>query len=57
MNSRLDNVFGFENHTVRGLKKMRTRCTVALVVMLAMASGRIRTNQADAMRILLKPAL
>ena len=56
VNSRLDNVFGFENHTIRGLKKMRTRCTLAVVVMLAMALGRIRANQAEAMRILLKPA-
>jgi hypothetical protein len=56
VNSRLDNVFGFENHTIRGLKKMRTRCTLALVVMLAMALGRIRANQAQAMRSLLKPA-
>jgi hypothetical protein len=35
---------------------MRTRCTVAFVVMLAMALGRIRTNQAEAMRNLLKSA-
>ena len=56
VNSRLDNVFGFENHTIRGLKKMRTRCTLALVVMLAMALGRIRANQAEDMRSLLKPA-
>lgn len=56
VNSRLDNVFGFENHTIRGLTKMRARCTLALVVMLAMALGRIRANQALAMRSLLKPA-
>ena len=57
VNSRLDNVFGFENHTIRGLTKMRTRVTLALVVMLAMALGRIRANQAEAMRSLLKPAV
>ena len=56
VNSRMDNVFGFENHTIRGLLKMRTRCTLALVVMLAMALGRIRAGQAEAMRSLLKPA-
>jgi len=56
VNSRLDNVFGFETHTIRGMTKMRTRCTLALVVMLAMALGRIRANQAEAMRSLLKPA-
>lgn len=56
VNSRLDNVFGFENHTIRGLTKMRVRCTLALAVMLAMALGRIRANQEKAMRSLLKPA-
>jgi hypothetical protein len=56
VNSRLDNVFGFENHTIRGLRKMRTRCTLALAVMLAMALGRIRANQTKAMRSLLRPA-
>lgn len=56
VNSRLDNVFGFENHTIRGLTKMRTRCTLALAVMLAMALGRIRAKQAEAMRSLVKPA-
>jgi len=56
VNSRIDNVFGFEKHTIRGLTKMTTRCAIALVVMLAMALGRIRANQAEAMRSLLKPA-
>ncbi len=56
VNSRLDNVFGFENHTIRGLTKMRTRCTLALAVMLAMALGRIKAKQTEAMRSLLKPA-
>jgi hypothetical protein len=56
VNSRLDNVFGFQNHTIRGMTKMRTRCTIALAVMLAMALGRIRAKQAEAMRSLLKPA-
>lgn len=56
VNSRLDNVFGFENHTIRGLLKMRTRCTLALVVMLAMALGRIRANQSEDMRSLLARA-
>lgn len=55
VNSRFDNVFGLENHTIRGLRKMRTRCALAVVVMLAMALGRIRSNQAEAMRSLLKP--
>ena len=56
VNSRLDVSFGFEKHTIRGLTKMYTRCCLALVVMLAMAVGRIKTNQAEAMRSLLKAA-
>ncbi len=56
VNSRLDVSFGFEKHTIRGLKKMSTRCTLALAVMLAMAVGRIKANQAESMRSLLKAA-
>jgi hypothetical protein len=56
VNSRLDVSFGFEKHTIRGLKKMSTRCTLALAVMLAMAMGRIKANHAEAMRSLLKAA-
>jgi hypothetical protein len=56
VNSRLDVSFGFEKHTIRGLKKMSTRCCVALAVMLAMAVGRITANQSEAMRSLLKAA-
>ena len=56
VNSRLDVSFGFEKHTIRGLKKMSTRCCVALAVMLAMAVGRIKVNQSEAMRSLLKAA-
>jgi len=56
VNSRLDVSFGFEKHTIRGLKKMSTRCTMALAVMLAMAVGRIKANQIEAMRSLLKAA-
>jgi len=57
VNSRLDVSFGFELHTIRGLQKMRLRCGLALVVMLAMALGRIRANQADQLRSLVRPAV
>lgn len=50
VNSRLDRVLGFELHTIRGMEKMKLRVTLALVVMLAMALGRIRANQAELMR-------
>ena len=50
VNSRLDCVLGFEQHTIRGLAKMKTRMTLALIVMLAMALGRIKADQAELMR-------
>ena len=56
VNSRIDLSFGFERHFIRGLKKMRLRLGLALVVMLAMAVGRIRANQQDDLRSLVKPA-
>lgn len=56
VNSRLDTSFGFERHTIRGLTKMDARCCLALVVMLAMAVGRIKANQAEKMRSLVQAA-
>lgn len=56
VNSRLDVSFGFERHFIRGLRKMRLRCSVALVVMLAMALGRIREKQPERMRSLVAAA-
>jgi len=52
VNSRLDVSFGFENHFIRGLSKMRLRCSLALVVMLATALGRIRQKEPEQMRSL-----
>ena len=34
VNSRIDNVYGFEKHFIRGIKKMKMRCSLALIVML-----------------------
>jgi hypothetical protein len=45
LNSRLDVSFGFERHFIRGMKKMRVRMGMALVVMLAMALGSIQLGQ------------
>jgi len=56
VNSRLDVSFGFERHFIRGLGKMKLRCGIALCVMLAMALGRIRENQKELMRSLVKTA-
>ena len=46
----LDRMLGFEHHTIRGEAKMEMRVTLALVVMLAMALGRIQIGQVDKMR-------
>lgn len=56
VNSRLDRVLGFELHTIRGLAKMEARVGIALVVMLAVALGRLEAGQKDELRSLLAPA-
>jgi hypothetical protein len=56
VNSRLDVSFGFERHYIRGLKKMKLRCGIALCIMLAMALGRIREKQKQYMRSLVHVA-
>lgn len=50
VNSRLGGFFNFENHNIRGLQKMRSRCGLALCVMLATAVGRIRQKRPELMR-------
>ncbi len=57
VNSRLDVSFGFEEHYIRGLKKMKLKMGIALIVMLTMAVGRIREKQKKNMRSLVKPIL
>jgi hypothetical protein len=52
VNSRLDVSFGFERHFIRGIKKMKVRVGMALVVMLSMALGSIEMGQSDRMRSL-----
>ena len=52
INSRLDVSFGFEHHSIRGIDKMHCRMGIALIVMLAMARGRLRQKQRDDMRSL-----
>lgn len=54
VNSRLDVSFGFENHFIRGQRKMHLRCGLALSVMLAMAAGRVKEKREDLMRSLVK---
>lgn len=52
VNSRLDVSFGFEHHFIRGLAKMRFRSSLALIVMLGMALGRVRQKQEKYIRSL-----
>lgn len=54
VNSRLDMSFGFEQHYIRGLKKMEVRCGLALCIMLALAYGRIIEKRKSMMRSLVK---
>jgi hypothetical protein len=55
VNSRIDCVLGFEHHTIRGQAKMEVRIGLALVIMLAMALGRVRVGQLDQLRSLVAP--
>ena len=50
VNSRIDNMFGFEKHTIRGLKKMNTRVTLALILMLTFAVGKTVGKKPDEVR-------
>jgi hypothetical protein len=56
VNSRIDVSFGFENHYIRGLAKMKIRCGLALCIMLTLAYGRIMEDQKQLMRSLVKAA-
>jgi len=56
VNSRLDESFGFEKHFIRGLRKMTLRVDLALIVMLAMALGRIEARQKEKLRSLVRAA-
>ena len=56
VNSRLAGGFGFERPGIRGLAKMRLGVTMAMMIMLAMALGRIRAGQPEHLRSLVKPA-
>ncbi len=55
INSRIDNSFGFENHYIRGLSKMKTRTGLALAVMMAMALGHVKAGRKEQMRSLVRP--
>lgn len=52
INGRLDTSFGFEDHYIRGQKKMELRVGMSLIVMLAMAAGRVKQKRPKLMRSL-----
>ena len=56
VNARLDNSLGFEQHTIRGIRKMTMTCSLALILMLTMALGRVRQKRPDLMRSLVMTA-
>ena len=56
VNSRLDESFCFEKHFIRGIRKMKLRCGLALIVMLGIAYGRVKAKQPDKLRSLVQPA-
>ncbi len=50
VNSRIDTMFSFENHTIRGQEKMSLRMTLALIVMSSFAVGKVRSEQSPDLR-------
>ena len=56
VNSRIDQVYGFEHHFIRGQKKMTCRVGLALIVMLATAVSWIEDGQIERARSLRRVA-
>ena len=56
VNSRIDQVYGFERHFIRGRAKMQLRVSLAMTVMLATAVAWIRAGQKEKARSLLRTA-
>ena len=54
MNSRIDRMFGFEEHTIRGLGKMSLRIGLPFIVMLSFAVGKVRQNKPEEIRQFLR---
>ncbi len=55
INSRLDGIFGFERHYIRGLAAMRTRVGLALALVMALALGHVLEGRPGQMRSLVSP--
>ena len=56
VNSRIDQVYGFERHFIRGKKKMRLRLGLGLLVMLGTAVAWVEAKKPDRLRSLVKAA-
>jgi len=56
INSRLDVGYKFENHTIRGLEKMKVSADIAMIVMMTIAVENIKLGRMDRMRSLVKCA-
>ena len=56
VNSRIDQVYGFERHFIRGPKKMTLRISLALTVMMATATAWIEMDRIENIRSLLRTA-
>jgi hypothetical protein len=50
VNSRIDRMFGFEDHTIRGCTKMWIRMSIAFILMLSFAVGKIRQGKEGEIR-------
>jgi len=50
VNARIDTMFGFEQHTIRGLEKMDLRVSMAFIVMLAFAVGKVQQKKPGEIR-------
>lgn len=46
-NGRIDRDYGFENHTIRGLKKMKLMVTLVNIIMLVLAKAHIHKEQTN----------
>jgi hypothetical protein len=56
VNSRIDQVYGFERHFIRGKKKMQLRVGLALIVMLATAVAWVKASKPQRIRSLVLAA-
>ena len=54
LNGRIDRDFMFEDHCIRGLKKMRTLLTLSMIIMNGMAIAKIKNGQTEGLAAITK---